>query len=50
MTLMISPGAIIVNGATDPVEVGKAVVKEVESSIRTGRLGHVIEKRVGSTK
>ena len=47
ITLMISPGAIVVTGTSDPIEVGKSVVKEVESSIRTGRLGHVIAQRVG---
>lgn len=45
-SLTIAPGAIIINGATDPNATGKAVVDLVETSIRTGRLGRVISERV----
>jgi hypothetical protein len=46
MTLTIAPGAIVVNGATDSAAVSQAIMDKIEKSVRTGKLGHVIVKRV----
>jgi hypothetical protein len=46
VTLMISPGAITVNGAQNPAGVSQEVLDGIETAVRTGRLGQVIAKRV----
>lgn len=50
VALNIAPGAIAVSGADDPKAVGRAVLEEVENSIRTGRLGQVVSQRVRGQK
>lgn len=46
VTLLISPGAIVVNGAQDPALVSQEIMDKIEKAVRTGKLGRVIAQRV----